>query len=268
MHLLLSVRANVYSTQRRLFACLGELLSEPPPLVTEIPNKAFTSRCSVHAVPRVDNVNHLGGISTLDWHTKPCERDVKSAGTEYVELACQGLTFIPQDCASWLLRREPDGPLNVFKALAGLFPLLTVREPPFGEALDWLQFTYTADRAGAYVAPASMVLSQSAVAEGDELFPALLAHLTRLYPEVYGPEVATGWMPERPGISQETSMARPKHIPSYCPSKFPSCAPRHTPVSNYILSHPLPHTHPTPHINHPSSLLPLAPPVLHLTHEI
>ena len=79
----------------------------------------------------------------------------------------------------------------------GLFPLLNVREPPFEEALDWLNFPYTADRAGAYVAPASTVLAQSAVAEGDELFPALLAHLRRLYPEVYGPAVATGWAPER-----------------------------------------------------------------------
>ena len=34
------------------------------------------------------------------------------------------------------------------------------------------------------------------VAEGDELFLTLLAHLKRLYPEVYGPVVATGWTPE------------------------------------------------------------------------
>ena len=68
--------------------------------------------------------------------------------------------------------------------------------------------------------------------------------------------------------SQETSMARPEHIHSYCSSKFPSCAPSHTPVSNSIPSHPLPHTHPTTHINHPPSLLPFAPPLLHLTHGL
>ena len=44
--------------------------------------------------------------------------------------------------------------------------------------------------------PASTVLVQSAVAEGDELFLALLAHLRRLYPEVYGPAMATGRAPE------------------------------------------------------------------------
>ena len=60
-----------------------------------------------------------------------------------------------------------DGPVNVFEASAGLFPLLTGREPPFEAALDWLQFAYTADRAGAYVAPASTVLVPSAVAQGE-----------------------------------------------------------------------------------------------------
>ena len=48
-------------------------------------------------------------------------------------------------------------------------------------------------------------------------------------------------------ISQLTSMARPKHIPSYHPSKFSSCAPSQTPFSNSIPSIPLPHTHPTTH---------------------
>ena len=79
-----------------------------------------------------------------------------------------------------------DGPANVFEASEGLFPLLTSQEPPFEAALDWLKFAYTTDRAGDYVAPASTVLTQSTVVEGDELFPALLAHLRRRYPEFYG----------------------------------------------------------------------------------
>ena len=137
-------------------------------------------------MPRIDHVAHLGGISPRDWQTKPCERAAKAAGTEHVNLACRDLAFLPADCAAWLLGRTADGPANVFEASAGLLPLLTGREPPFEAALDWLQFTYTADRAGAYVAPASTVLVPSAVAEGDDLFPALLAHLRRRYPEVYG----------------------------------------------------------------------------------
>ena len=69
-------------------------------------------------------------------------------------------------------------------------------------------------------------------------------------------------------ISQLTSIARPEHIPSYHPSKFPSCAPSQTPFSKSIPSIPLPHTHPTTHLKHPLSLLPLAPPQLHLTHGL
>ena len=57
--------------------------------------------------------------------------------------------------------------------------MLTGRDHPFETDLDWLQFTYTADRSGAYVTPASTVLVQSAVAEEGELFLALLAHLRR-----------------------------------------------------------------------------------------
>ena len=71
--------------------------------------------------------------------------------------------------------------------------MFTGREPPFKEAFDWLQFAYTAERAGYYVAPASTVLSQSEIAEGDELFPSILQQLRRLYTEVYGPEVSLVW---------------------------------------------------------------------------
>ena len=112
-------------------------------------------------------------------------------------MACWGLAFLPADCASWLLGRSMDGPANVFESLAGLLPLLTGREPPFEAALDWLQFAYTADRAGAYVEPASTVLVPSAVAEGEDLFGALLAHLRRRYPEVYGLGENTDREPER-----------------------------------------------------------------------
>ena len=125
MQSLLSVRFNVYSTQRLLFACLGDLPAEGLLPVVEIPDKAFVARRTVHTVLRVDHVTHLGGISLLDLHTKPCKRAVKLAGTEYVDLDFQGLKFDPPDCASWILRREADGPLNVFEALTGMFPLLT-----------------------------------------------------------------------------------------------------------------------------------------------
>ena len=122
---------------------------------------------------------------------------MKLAGTKYVELDCRGLTFVYPDCVSWLIHREANRPLNVFKVSTGLFPLLTGQHPPFKEALDRLKFAYTTDRAGAYVAPASTVLAHLTVAEGDEIFTALLEHIRRCYPEVFGSAVAMGQAPER-----------------------------------------------------------------------
>ena len=58
-------------------------------------------------------------------------------GTEYVDLDCQGLTFVPPYCAYWILQREADRPLNFFEVSPGLFPLITGWETPFEEDLDW-----------------------------------------------------------------------------------------------------------------------------------
>ena len=60
-----------------------------------------------------------------------------------------------------------------------------------------MQFAYTTDRAGDYVAPASTVLTLSAVVEGDKIFPVILYNLRRLYPLVYGPAVSLDLAPER-----------------------------------------------------------------------
>ena len=81
-------------------------------------------------------------------------------------MACWGLEFLPVEGAAWLLGRENDWPVNVFEASEGLSPLMNGPEPPFEAALDFLQFAFTADRAGTYVAPASTVLVPLAVAEG------------------------------------------------------------------------------------------------------
>ena len=67
MHSLFSVQVDVYFTQRRLFACLGNLPAEGLPLVVDIPDEASAARRSVCAMPRVDHVNRLGGISLINW---------------------------------------------------------------------------------------------------------------------------------------------------------------------------------------------------------
>ena len=87
------------------------------------------------------------------------------------------MTFFPPDCASWLLEMEEDRPINLLSASKGLFPMLDSQDHLFKEALDWLQITYTVDRSGAYVLPASTVLTQSPIAEGGKLFPAIILHL-------------------------------------------------------------------------------------------
>ena len=74
-------------TQKRLFACLGDLPAEGLPPLVEIPFEFFAARRSVCAVPQVNHVTCLGGISPLDWQTNICERSAKSEGTEYVDLA-------------------------------------------------------------------------------------------------------------------------------------------------------------------------------------
>ena len=59
-----------------------------------------------------------------------------------------------------------------------------------------MQFEYIADRVGDYVAPASTVLTQSGVEEGDELSSEFLSNLRRIYPAVYAPAVSLGRAPE------------------------------------------------------------------------
>ena len=66
--------------------------------------------------------------------------------------------------------------------------------------------------------------------------------------------------------SQITAMARPEHINSYHPSKIPSCVPSHTPISNFLPPYLIPHINTTTHLNHPPSLLPLAPPPYSISH--
>ena len=67
MHSLFSIRVNVYSTDCRLFACVGELPHEGLPQVIEILPDFFMARHSVYAVPRIDHISHLGRISPRDW---------------------------------------------------------------------------------------------------------------------------------------------------------------------------------------------------------
>ena len=51
-----------------------------------------------------------------------------------IDLLCWGLTFVPPDGVYLLLGSTP----NIMEASHKLLLFLTVRVPPFGEALNWL----------------------------------------------------------------------------------------------------------------------------------
>ena len=82
-------------------------------------------------------------------------------------MSFRGTNFVPPDDASRLLGH---GEKNIENVIQTLSPLLDGRAPPFEEALNWIQFDYTADRAGSYMALASTVLAHSVVLEGYQLF--------------------------------------------------------------------------------------------------
>ena len=63
MHSIFSVRIGVYLTECCVIACLGELPAEGFPRMMDILPDFFAARCSVRAVPRIDCIADLGGIS-------------------------------------------------------------------------------------------------------------------------------------------------------------------------------------------------------------
>ena len=135
--------------------------------MVELPVDAFLVRRSVRAVLRADNIIHLEGVSHSAWQETPCGMTGKAAKGGR-DLSCQGITFVTPDSASRLLNTSR----NITEVGQLILPILVGRTPPFEETLDWLQFVYTTDRTGAYVAPAPTVLVLSVVSEGDPLFPA------------------------------------------------------------------------------------------------
>ena len=141
---------------------------------------AFSVWRSMRAVPTADHTSHLEGVSPSSWQATPYER-VGKAAEGGRDLACRGITFVTPDGASRLI----DTSRKIAEVVQLLFPILVGQATSFEETLDWLQFAYTAERTGAYVAPVSMVLVPSAVLEGDPLFIAFWQHRLRRFPGAY-----------------------------------------------------------------------------------
>ena len=104
-------------------------------------------------------------------------------------MACQGLTFVPQNCSAWILGRLEEQIIDILASIQGLSPLLNGLATSLEEVSDWLQFAYTADRTGDYVSPLSAFLVHSAVVEEDKHFPAFYRHLLKIYLGAYDPSL-------------------------------------------------------------------------------
>ena len=124
-------------------------------------------------------------------------------------LLCQGLTCVSPDGADLLLGSA----LNIAEFSQKRLPLLIGWVPTFEEAIDWLQFAYTADRTGDYVAPASTFLVQSVVLGGYPLLPLIWRHLCRRYPRAYvHPLPSTSTVaPLGPDYSDSSPIGRSSH---------------------------------------------------------
>ena len=122
---------------------------------------------------------HVEGILPSEWQTTPCKRMGRKK--DGCNLACQGITFLPPDTAARLL----GSPRNIAEASQTIPPLLSGRAPPYEEALEWLQFAYTGDRSGTYVAPYLNGVTFYTPEEGEPLFALALQQLCTLYPRAY-----------------------------------------------------------------------------------
>ena len=70
-------------------------------------------------------------------------------------------------------------------ASQGIFALMTIWNPTFKEALDWLKFAYIENWMGDYVMPASTFIIHSAIMGEGELFTSFYRHLQKIYPGAY-----------------------------------------------------------------------------------
>ena len=107
-------------------------------MITELLVDAFAVQSAVYAVPRADHQLHIEGVPPSIWKSIPYNRAGKNQ-EDLQDLAWQGLTFFPQYGTLWLLVRDT----NIEESSCLLLLLLFSQEPPYYEALNWLQFAYT-----------------------------------------------------------------------------------------------------------------------------
>ena len=83
---LFSVPVGIYSTSRRLFACIREFPTEGLLAVLEVVVDAFVVWRAVRYVPRANHVSHLGGVPFLTSQLISCNRSNKiSMGDGFIQ---------------------------------------------------------------------------------------------------------------------------------------------------------------------------------------
>ena len=179
LHSFFSVPVGRYSTDRRLLDFSGDRPMEGIPPMMDLPMASFTVRHVVCAVTREDHIFHIEGIPPSSWKMTPCNRAENN--TESRDLTCLGITLFPLYGDSWLLGLY----MNISDTSQLLSPLLYSWALPYNNKLNWLQFSYTGDRLGAYRAPGYTELEFDTLSEGDLLFALVLYRLQNLYPESY-----------------------------------------------------------------------------------
>ena len=179
LHSLFSVPVGLYDPDRSLFGCFRELPAEGLPAITKILVASFAARCVFSAVSQDDHRVDLEEPPPYGWKTTPCER-ASGKGKGQI-ISCQGINLLPQDAAAPLFPLE--GSVGKFSKI--LFPLLADLEPHYEEALDWLQFSFTGDPKGQYMAHTNTDFYYTSPVEGEPLILPALKLLQTLYPGAY-----------------------------------------------------------------------------------
>ena len=156
--------------------------------MTDIPVTFFAVRRAICAILSEDHLVHVEGIPPSSCQTTKQERAGEHNDSQ--DQSCRGITFFTPDGTSCLL-----GLGNIIAEVSQLLsPLLASQALPYDEVLNWIQFTYTGNRFGAYVDPASMEFTFHNLSEGELIFTMSLQRLRNLYPGAYtqGPTSTIG----------------------------------------------------------------------------
>ena len=108
-----------------------------------------------------------GGSHLLFLENHALQEGGEARGGEGRDLFCQRVIPVSPYGATLLL----ESAYKISEVIQMLFHPLAGLAPPFDETFNWLQFSYTTDQTGAYVAPAPTVMAQSVVSDRYDLSP-------------------------------------------------------------------------------------------------